>query len=196
MGISIQTENVYIQNNVYQGEVTSEGKGKGKVTVESLPASVGSLTNVKGKGAISGVTTNVGSAYLRELVDLIESIHKHVNRKDELEKRIAQYDKELLDYTHLAELVDLNASEGYKLYERIQINRRERRLLKDEVEMLNVLIHYLRLDSTIQGNVNGAFVQLKQADDKLRNRKYKARVSKDLQPLFDSRCINNVLQDV
>lgn len=79
------------------------------------------------------------------VTELIYSQLLEVKRLYEQNERIiAQCELELTDLTHLAELVPLNALEGYKLANRIAKNRKRRRVCKDHNRVMQPLYELLR----------------------------------------------------
>lgn len=70
---------------------------------------------------------------------------KHLpERYENNQKEINQLEKERTDLLHMAELVDLNAVDGFRLYKEIQRVERDRRERKDENELLKNLYPTLK----------------------------------------------------
>lgn len=66
----------------------------------------------------------------------VEALH----RKEELTDQLSQVDKELSDINHYIEFVNLNAAQGYKAYKMIKDRRIIRRSIKNELEVLNIIL--------------------------------------------------------
>lgn len=84
----------------------------------------------------------------------VEALH----RKEELINQLSQVDKELSDINHYIEFVNLNAAQGYKAYKMIKDRRIKRRSIKNELEVLNIILGKKISDSVtdeIQKAVSG-----------------------------------------
>lgn len=96
-------------------------------------------------------------------------------------EKIAQLERERIDLLHFAELVDLNASEGFRLYKEIQDVEQERRILKDENEQLKHIEPILRKWRDWLGQLDQAVKGIYNEKKKIENRSYRCRVRKDLE---------------
>lgn len=63
-----------------------------------------------------------------------------LHRKEELTNQLSQVDKELSDINHYIEFVNLNAAQGYKAYKMIKERRIKRRSIKNELEVLSIIL--------------------------------------------------------
>lgn len=84
----------------------------------------------------------------------VEALH----RKEELTNQLSQVDKELSDINHYIEFVNLNAAQGYKAYKMIKERRIKRRSIKNELEILSIILGKKISDSVtdeIQTAVSG-----------------------------------------
>ena len=81
-------------------------------------------------------------ALTQQLNDAINAIYEH---RKELNSQLSIVDKKRMDVEHVMELSqDKNASEGYNLYKMMREVLRERRLIKDEMDELEVSVVYLK----------------------------------------------------
>ena len=98
----------------------------------------------------------------------VEALH----RKEELTNQLSQVDKELSDINHYIEFVNLNAAQGYKAYKMIKERRIKRRSIKNELEILSIILGKKISDSVtdeIQTAVSG-----------MDGRRYEPRVMNEL----------------
>ncbi len=109
---------------------------------------------------------------ISELNGLYDEIQK---RKDELSKQLNNINKELLDVEHYIEFCNLNAAQGYKAYKMLKERRIIRRSIKNELEVLNIII-----DKKIGKPVLDEIVK---EVEKLDKRTYEPRVLKELYDL-------------
>lgn len=61
-------------------------------------------------------------------------------RKEELINQLSEVDKELCDINHYIEFCNLNAAQGYKAYKMIKDRRIKRRSIKNELDVLNIIL--------------------------------------------------------
>lgn len=61
-------------------------------------------------------------------------------RKNELTSQLTIVDKKLSDVLHYCEFTTLNACQGFKLYKMIRDLRQERRMIKNELEVVNFIL--------------------------------------------------------
>lgn len=90
------------------------------------------------------------------------------------------------DILHTMEMVNLNASEGFRLYKELQRVLQERRKYKDEIEMLKP-ISMLSKSKYKRSNFDRTIEEVGKVRRDQPLRKYSMRVRTDLQSLFDSR---------
>ena len=62
------------------------------------------------------------------------------HRKDNLLSQLSKIDQELSDINHYIEFVNLNAAQGYKAYKMIKDRRIKRRSIKNELDVLNIIL--------------------------------------------------------
>lgn len=114
--------------------------------------------------------------------DAIRDIPKRYS--DNLEQ-INKLEKEENDLLHYIELVNLNAVEGFKAYKELQKVRKERRVYKDENELLK---HVQPVLSNMKGHLrllDNAIGNVRQTEKHLENRIYRVRVRKDLDKVIN-----------
>lgn len=63
-----------------------------------------------------------------------------LHRKEELINQLSEVDKELCDINHYIEFCNLNAAQGYKAYKMIKDRRVKRRSIKNELDVLNIIL--------------------------------------------------------
>ncbi len=68
-------------------------------------------------------------------------------RKEELCKQLSDVDKELSDLNHYIEFCNLNAAQGYKAYRMVKERRIRRRLIKNELVVVNAILEKKLSDS-------------------------------------------------
>lgn len=95
-----------------------------------------------------------------------------LHRKEELVNQLSEVDKELCDINHYIEFCSLNAAQGYKAYKMIKDRRIKRRSIKNELDILGVILGKKISDSVsdeLQKMING-----------LDGRQYEPRVMNEL----------------
>lgn len=123
---------------------------------------------------------NQTSVYVPDQIkSWIQKIHKlngltieAENRRDELHKELSRIDKSICDLAHYVEFRKLNACLGYEVYKKWHDLRLERRQIKNELDVVNIILNKDMSDSlsdAVDKFVNG-----------LTNKNYEPRVLKDL----------------
>ena len=97
-----------------------------------------------------------------------------VQRKEELCKQLSNVDKELTDINHYIEFCNLNAAQGYKAYKMIKERRIKRRIIKNELSVVDVILEKKISDSIID--------EIEKVINGLNERTYTPRI---LDELFD-----------
>lgn len=95
-------------------------------------------------------------------------------RKEELCKQLSDIDKELSDINHYIEFCNLNAAQGYKAYKMVKERRIKRRIIKNELVIVNVILEKKISDSMTE--------EIEKAIRNLDKRTYTPRI---LSELFD-----------
>ena len=95
-------------------------------------------------------------------------------RKEELCKQLSNVDKELSDINHYIEFCNLNAAQGYKAYKMVKERRIKRRIIKNELTIVDVILEKKISDSMTE--------EIEKAIQNLDERTYTPRI---LSELFD-----------
>lgn len=95
-----------------------------------------------------------------------------LHRKEELTNQLSQVDKELSDINHYIEFVNLNAAQGYKAYKMIKERRIKRRSIKNELEVLSIILGKKISDSVTD--------EIQKAVSGMDGRRYEPRVMNEL----------------
>lgn len=99
-----------------------------------------------------------------------------LERKDKLSEELKSINKELLDIEHYIEFCNLNAAQGYKAYKMIKDRRIKRRSIKNELEVLNIILDDKKIGQYVSDEITKAI-------EKLDKRTYEPRVLKELYDL-------------
>lgn len=78
--------------------------------------------------------------WIDKVSDLNGLASEALHRKDNLLSQLSKVDQELSDIDHYIEFVNLNAAQGYKAYKMIKDRRIIRRSIKNELEVLNIIL--------------------------------------------------------
>lgn len=78
--------------------------------------------------------------WIDKVSDLNELASEALHRKDNLLSQLSKIDQELSDIDHYIEFVNLNAAQGYKAYRMIKDRRIIRRSIKNELDVLNIIL--------------------------------------------------------
>lgn len=89
-----------------------------------------------------------------------------------LSEELSRIDKSICDIEHYGEFYDCSASEGYKNFKKLSLLMRERREVKNKMEIINQLLH-TNVNGLAKGIVNDSI-------NKMHNRDYTPRVEKEL----------------
>ena len=112
--------------------------------------------------------------WVDKLSDLNGLASEALHRKDILLNQLSKVDQELSDINHYIEFCNLNAAQGYKAYKMIKDRRIIRRSIKNELDVLNIILGK-KISETATDEINKAITGMD-------NRKYEPRV---LNELFD-----------
>ena len=81
---------------------------------------------------------------IKRWIDKIDGLNglatEALHRKDNLLSQLSKIDQELSDIDHYIEFVNLNAAQGYKAYRMIKDRRIIRRSIKNELDVLNIIL--------------------------------------------------------
>ena len=78
--------------------------------------------------------------WIDKVSDLNGLASEALHRKDNLLSQLSKVDQELSDINHYIEFVNLNAAQGYKAYRMIKDRRIIRRSIKNELDVLNIIL--------------------------------------------------------
>ena len=78
--------------------------------------------------------------WIDKVSDLNGLASEALHRKDDLLSQLSKVDQELSDIDHYIEFVNLNAAQGYKAYKMIKDRRIIRRSIKNELDVLNIIL--------------------------------------------------------
>lgn len=78
--------------------------------------------------------------WIDKVSDLNGLASEALHRKDNLLSQLSKIDQELSDINHYIEFVNLNAAQGYKAYRMIKDRRIIRRSIKNELDVLNIIL--------------------------------------------------------
>ena len=112
--------------------------------------------------------------WVDKVSDLNGLASEALHRKDILLNQLSKVDQELSDINHYIEFCNLNAAQGYKAYKMIKDRRIIRRSIKNELDVLNIILGK-KISETATDEINKAITGMD-------NRKYEPRV---LNELFD-----------
>lgn len=124
---------------------------------------------------------------LEESINTLSELTAKVPKQIEMiKKEIGLCDHETSDLLHHIEMSNLNACEGYKVYKDMQITRKKRRELKDELDILEKLDERMNKHSKLITSTGAMTRDIIKQKSHLTNRRYHLRVRKDLQSSFES----------
>ena len=86
-----------------------------------------------------------------------------------------QYNDETNDMLHYIELLDLNAASGYRAYKRLSEIRRERRICKEEMEILQPLYDFFNQSNATIDEMQRILGICRKTSELIENRVYTAR---------------------
>ena len=145
-------------------ETSEEGKETMPETqVPETAIEKAASTSLKASGA-GGRDTTAGNDSVAMFEKLLEILEQGVRLRDEeaakIGERISTADREIMDELHYAEFNQLNAAEGFKVFQRLRELRQNRRMAKDSAIIatyLAELIPYINQDrlDTFWAKLNG-----------------------------------------
>ena len=108
----------------------------------------------------------------QKINDLSNTIQTLLSEKDNLVNSLSEVNGKEQDILHYIEFNKFNAAEGYKLSKRLQNIRKERRIIKNKIDIINVI----KQDNCYDLIYGKTLERL----DGIENRKYTPRVLNDL----------------
>lgn len=110
---------------------------------------------------------------IEEFNHLLKEVEQLFNENESIRK---ESDARLTDLLHYAELhADLNASQGYRVYKQITDARRERRRAKNENELLEPLLEFMRQNPKVVNDIGTLLGRLRGTKRCIDQRIYMAR---------------------
>lgn len=97
------------------------------------------------------------------------------------EEELKKIDEEIQDLLHVIELSNFNARDGYKLAKELQKARKERRRIKDEIELLAPLKELIFNQKPSEKSIGKVLGDIRNIKVKHQNRNYRFRVRSDLE---------------
>ena len=110
--------------------------------------------------------------WVDKVSDLNGLASEALHRKDILLNQLSKVDQELSDINHYIEFCNLNAAQGYKAYKMIKDRRIIRRSIKNELDVLNIILGK-KISETATDEIEKAVAGM----DK---RKYEPRIMEEL----------------
>ena len=163
-------------NSVYNNNLSKALKSCFRVMkVDKPPELVKQITQEK---VNENTETPSNSENIQYWIDKVSDLNglasEALHRKDDLLSQLSKVDQELSDIDHYIEFVNLNAAQGYKAYKMIKDRRIIRRSIKNELDILNIILGK-KISETAKD-------EIQKAVSGMDNRKYEPRV---LNELFD-----------
>lgn len=107
---------------------------------------------------------------------------KHKHNQDE----ILKLEQEKQDLLHFIEFNNVGTVQSHKIYKDLQDNRQQRRVLKDENELLDPLVETLRKFRNQLSELDRVVGDIRKRKNVHETRTYKCRVREDLQDKMPS----------
>ncbi|WP_447579908.1 hypothetical protein [Acinetobacter baumannii] len=125
---------------------------------------------------------------MSEIIQALQSVREvYVNFPKRLtgaQEELKKVESEIQDVLHVIELTHFNACEGYKWAKELQRLRKERRRLKDEIDMLEPIKEFLAYGKATEKNINKTIGDVRGINTRQNNRTYHMRIRKDWQELM------------
>lgn len=129
-------------NSVYQNNLSKALKSVFHVEkIDKPPALIKQISHEEVKSNTETVSVVANIQYWVDKVSGLNGLaDEALHRKEELINQLSEVDKELCDINHYIEFCNLNAAQGYKAYKMIKDRRVKRRSIKNELEVLNMIL--------------------------------------------------------
>lgn len=163
-------------NSVYQNNLPKALKSVFHVEkIDKPPTLIKQISHEEVKSNTETVSIAENIQYWVDKVSGLNGLAAEaLHRKEELINQLSEVDKELCDINHYIEFCNLNAAQGYKAYKMIKDRRMKRRSIKNELDVLNMILGK-KLSESVTNEITNAVLGM----DK---RIYEPRV---LNELFD-----------
>ena len=161
-------------NSVYQNNLSKTLKSVFHVEkIDKPPALIKQISHEEVKSNTETVSVAENIQYWVDKVSGLNGLAAEaLHRKEELINQLSEVDKELCDINHYIEFCNLNAAQGYKAYKMIKDRRVKRRSIKNELDVLNMILGK-KLSESVTNEITNAVSGM----DK---RIYEPRVLKEL----------------
>ena len=161
-------------NSIFQNQLSKALKSCFHLQkIDEVPALVKQITQKEIKENTENVLVAENIKYWVDKVNGLNGLASEaLHRKDELLSQLSKVDQELSDINHYIEFCNLNAAQGYKAYKMIKERRIIRRSIKNELNVLNIILSK-KISETATDEINKCVAGM----DK---RTYEPRVLKEL----------------
>lgn len=119
---------------------------------------------------------------LATLRDIVVELPKRYEMNEQMIKKL---DDECNDIAHYMEFCDLDAAKGYQAYKDMQKLRKERRLLKNENELIDPAISLLKELNKFDQRLNFSIGKVRKVKEVHGVRRYRVRVRQDLDEMIN-----------
>ena len=109
-------------------------------TSEEVPKEIKPVTDKELKDTEKVLVSENIQRWLDKISDLNGLASDALRRKEELNQKLSNIDKEICDLLHYIEFCNLNAAQGYKVYKMLKERRIIRRSIKNELSVLNIIL--------------------------------------------------------
>lgn len=120
----------------------------------------------------------------RQMLDIIKTAKTVYERAEAEEKRLTD---ECNDLNHALELLPLTVEQRRTIGDQLGEARWKRRKAKEEMEQLEPLVSYLKLQRGLIGGLSQVYQDINTAVQEQQKRFYRVRVRKDLGDVFEHR---------
>ena len=129
-------------NSVYQNNLPKALKSVFYIQkIDTPPKLVKQITHAEVQENTETVSVAENIQYWVDKISGLNGLASEaLHRKEELINQLSEVDKELCDINHYIEFVNLNAAQGYKAYKMIKDRRIIRRSIKNELDVLNIIL--------------------------------------------------------
>ena len=129
-------------NSIFQNQLSKALKSCFHLQkIDEVPALVKQITQKEIKENTENVLVAENIKYWVDKVNGLNGLASEaLHRKDELLSQLSKVDQELSDINHYIEFCNLNAAQGYKAYKMIKERRIKRRSIKNELEVLSIIL--------------------------------------------------------
>lgn len=161
-------------NSVYQNNLPKALKSVFHIQkIDTPPKLVKQITHAEVQENTETVSVAGNIQYWVDKISGLNGLASEaLHRKEELTNQLSQVDKELSDINHYIEFVNLNAAQGYKAYKMIKERRIKRRSIKNELEVLSIILGKKISDSVTD--------EIQKAVSRMDGRRYEPRVMNEL----------------